>query len=239
MISLVALDGDKKESAALKNAVSDVAADMTEEYWDTFFFSTLEEYGKYLKTEPLIDFACYDVAMKGALTFLQGVRKAYEQTGLLLIADESISPLEYMKPGIRADSLLMRPFTEETMKATLSEFVSEGLERNKRKAGEESFVMETKEGKTYLPYDNIYYFESREKKVFVRLLKEEYGFYTTMDELEQQLRGDFIRCHRSYIINSGKIQKVLSGQNMIELKHGFTIPVSRSYKAGLKDLGRR
>ena len=46
MISLVALDGDKKESAALKNAVSDVAADMTEEYWDTFFFSTLEEYGK-------------------------------------------------------------------------------------------------------------------------------------------------------------------------------------------------
>lgn len=236
MKCMVTLDGNISEIKKLKTAVSDVVAGLTDEYWDTKFFSALEESREYLKSEPLVDFACWDVTLKGVTSMLPEFRRAYEEMGLLLIADEHTSPLEYLKPGIRADSLLIRPYSPETLNDTLKDFIREGLDRKERNTGEDSFVMETKEGKTYFPYDNIYYFESREKKIFIRLLNEEYGFYSTMDELEKLLPERFIRCHRSYIVNSEKIRRVLMSQNLIELVKDFVVPLSRTYKQMLKGI---
>ena len=213
MKCMVTLDGNISEIKKLKTAVSDVVAGLTDEYWDTKFFSALEESREYLKSEPLVDFACWDVTLKGVTSMLPEFRRAYEEMGLLLIA-----------------------YSPETLNDTLKDFIREGLDRTERNTGEDSFVMETKEGKTYFPYDNIYYFESREKKIFIRLLNEEYGFYSTMDELEKLLPERFIRCHRSYIVNSEKIRRVLMSQNLIELVKDFVVPLSRTYKQMLKGI---
>ena len=67
---------------------------------------------------------------------------------------------------------------------------------------------------------------------------EEYGFYLTMDRLAEELPEQFLRCHRSFIVNSRKIRKIMLSQNLIGLEDGFDIPLSRSYKAVLKGFGR-
>ena len=52
----------------------------------------------------------------------------------------------------------------------------------------ESFVIETREGKQYIPLNQIYYVEAREKKIFIRT--------------------NFLRCQRSYIVNMSKVTAV-------------------------------
>lgn len=232
---LVAVDGDVEESRVIKGALTKVIACLTDECWDTRFFTHPEDGRRYMTGGTLVDFAFCDVTLEGVTAMLPELRKIHEEMGLLLIADEVVSPLEYLKPGIRADSLLIRPYSRKILEDTLTEFFHEGLARMEEKSGEQSFVMETKEGKTYIPYSSIYYFEAREKKVFVRLLNEEYGFYSTMDELEKMLPEQFMRCHRSFIVNSDMIKKTLLSQNMIELDHDFMVPLSRSYRQRVKE----
>lgn len=64
---------------------------------------------------------------------------------------------------------------------------------------------------------------------------EEYAFYDTLDELTKRLSDGFIRCHRSFLVNKNKIEKVFLSQNRLVLEEDFEIPLSRSYKPALKE----
>lgn len=233
MISMLTVNGKHAEFSLIKDAVSDVAARLTEDFWNTKFFENCTKCKDFLKNEPLIDFGCCDVTLDGMLELLPEIRKGYEQMGIILIADVGVSPVKYLKPGIRADALLLRPLTTESIKEGMEELVISSLKNRECSNNQDAYVIDSKEGKTILPYDRIFYFEAREKKIFVRLKNEEYGFYSTMEELSKQLPEYFLRCHRSYIINMGKIRKILGGQNMVELESGFSLPFSRSYKHSL------
>ena len=100
---------------------------------------------------------------------------------------------------------------------------------------EESLVIETREGRTYVPLAQIYYFEAREKRVYVRLKKQEMAFYETMEHLEERLPDYFVRCHRSFIVSRQRIRKVMLSKSLIELEQGMQIPLSRSYKPAFKE----
>ena len=106
----------------------------------------------------------------------------------------------------------------------------------KQESDERTFLIENREGKTYIPMSQIYYFEAREKRIYVRLKREEYTFYDTMEHLAEELPEEFIRCHRSFIVSRSRIQKVMLSKNRIILEHNMEVPLSRSYKAALKEL---
>ena len=101
---------------------------------------------------------------------------------------------------------------------------------------EETLLIETREGKTYIPLSKIYYFEAREKKIYVRLKKQEFTFYDTIEHLEESLPEGFLRCHRSFIVSRSRVQKVMLSKNLIELEDGISLPLSRSYKPVFKEL---
>ena len=103
-------------------------------------------------------------------------------------------------------------------------------------AAQESFLVDTREEKAVVPYSHIYYFEAREKKVFLRTKHTEYAFYSTIDALEKMLPDTFQRCHRSYIVNMQKLVRVVSSENCLELAGQITIPVSRSYRSLLREV---
>ena len=65
---------------------------------------------------------------------------------------------------------------------------------------------------------------------------ERASFYDTLDNLEQKLDSDFVRCHRSFIIAKSRIKKVMLSKNLILLDNGYEIPLSRSYKSAIKEL---
>ena len=238
MISVLLVDGIEEELSILHADLKDIAAKETEDYWNYYFFSNILDMDDFLEGQPLVDMACIDITLDGALEHLAEYRSKYLDNGLLLIADASISPLLYLKPGIKADSLLMRPLEQNVANSTLKEFVSSYLRTSSQNNHNRSYVIECQEGRIRIPYKDIYYFEAREKKIFLRTRKEEFGFYTTMEQLITALPGNFIRCHRSYIVNSEKIVRIMISQNIIQLHHEMEVPLSRSYKPEFKKFGR-
>ena len=235
MISLLLVDQKEKESAQIEHAVKETAAKLTDEKWDLNSFRELAGCEEFLKTDPSLQFCCYDTKLDEGLGYATQIRRKYDQMMLMLIADSTTSPYQYLKPGIRPDALLLRPFDSRGLMDIFGEFISSGIEKLKDDGAEKSFLIESKEGNIYLDYNNIFYFEAREKKIYARTSQEEYGFYKSMDDLAGELPEGFVRCHRSYIVNIRKITRIIAAENLAELKQDFVIPISRSYKAALKN----
>ena len=63
----------------------------------------------------------------------------------------------------------------------------------------------------------------------------EYGFYSTIEQLQEELGEQFIRCHRGFLVNQKKVERVVFAKNLIVLTDGYEIPVSRTYKSILKE----
>lgn len=240
MVTMAAYDENRAELEEIKHVVKEMAARLSEDRWNIEQFSGLEQMRAYLEGLPLLDLLLYDVTRREALDYLRQIRKEYRLAGLLILADVNTSPMTYMKPDIHAGSLLLRPWTREQAWEVVEEFIREYLEAARSIQGtkEQIYVIDTKEGRIRIPYDRIYYFEAREKKIYVCAGNEEFGFYHTIDKLAEELPEQFIRCHRGFIVNSLKIRKIMLSQNMIHLADDFEVPLSRSYKADLKGFGR-
>ena len=154
----------------------------------------------------------------------------------MLLADTSISPMSYMKPSIKATSLLLRPSSDENMQEVLKEFLIDFVEKHEGNDPEHVFKIETKREVQYIPYDKIFYFEARKRKLYVRTLSEEYPFIDTVDHLEEILGEQFIRCHRSFIVNTRKIVGISLSDQLINLTNELAVPLSRGYKSNVNKI---
>ncbi len=229
MITVLTLCKDNNEKDILRGVYRDLAAGLTEEKWELVFCVDPGQCRTEVAKEPVLDFICVDVCDKESLAFLPELRKRYPDAGLALLADLTVSPVLYLKPGIRPDTILIKPFVKENLTDTLEEFFMDRLSYREAEGDNNSFLVETREGKTFIPYSQIFYFEAREKKVFLRTLYKEYGFYSTIEELAKGLPDYFLRSHRSFIVNRNTVENMKG--NEVFLRQGFTIPLSRSYKS--------
>lgn len=234
MVSMMVYNPKSGERGMIGDTIRRTAARLTDEKWKLDYFERPEPMLDFLKDSPLLDFACYDVSGAGSIERLEQLRRRYRETLLILIAEPSMSPMEYIRPSILASSLLLRPVSEDSLSDSLSELLEQHGE--KRSGGEEeSLVIETREGKTYVPFSKIYYFEAREKKIYLRLKKQELTFYDTLEHLAERLPEGFTRCHRSFIVNRRRIRRVMLSKNLLVLEQGMEIPLSRSYKRAFKE----
>ena len=60
--------------------------------------------------------------------------------------------------------------------------------------------------------------------------------YDSIENLQTVVPDWFIRCHRSYLVNTRKIRKVKMSEGLIEMEGGAVVPLSRTYKQDLKRL---
>lgn len=232
---MVICNNSEKERGYLKEITKEKIAYVSEEMWDIKDYSQVEELKKYLESHPVINLAYIDVTMKSSIAIAERIRKENKQAVMLLIADTTISPMCYIKPSIMASSLLLRPLRKEQVNEVVKELVALVTDE-KEENMEEIFVIENREERIKIPYERICYFEARAKKIFLCLENKEYGFYETMASLEEKLPEYFVRSHRSFIINSKKVEKIQLTQNEIVLKEGIYIPISRSYRPAIKEL---
>ena len=91
------------------------------------------------------------------------------------------------------------------------------------------FICESGNNRNVIPVKDITFFEIRKRVVTVHYNKNEsIEFYSTMKQLEDQLLNkDFVRVHRSYIVNLPYISKFQ--QDSLFLKTGENIPVGVTY----------
>ncbi|MDD3279893.1 MAG: LytTR family transcriptional regulator DNA-binding domain-containing protein, partial [Lachnospiraceae bacterium] len=220
MVSMLLACSVKNELEMIELYTREMAARYTEEHW--VYHRCLEEQSlhKYLSSVSEVDFACMDVELPRGIRYIQEIRSKNRQAFLILLAGAKTSPMSYLRPDILAESLILRPITAERAQEVLKEAVQEFARRFDAPDEKNSFVVEGREGKWVLDYEQILYFEAREKRIYVNTRDKEIGFYDTIDHLSDILPEKFLRCHRSFLINKEMVERVWLGKNMIVLLEG-------------------
>ena len=234
MIAVLLCSPDSQERHILARDCRKRVADGSDEDLQITDAISEEEFRAFLAKEQLVHLLYYDFRKGQTVGELRRFRRQCSDAMIMLIADDSVSPLEYLKPGVSPDALLLRPINQKALEEVNREFIDSFLEKIRTKDSKDSFLVSTREEKIFIPYSSIYCFEARDKKLFVRIRDREFSFYDTIDALEKRLPNSFRRCHRSFIVNTDKIRKVDSTNSYLDLGNHIGVPISRSYRAAFK-----
>lgn len=234
MITYLALLKKKVEYEQLLKVIQKYAAIYTDEVWSYLFAQNVSGAEDLLASEPVLDLISWDVTIEHALTALEKMRSCYSEAFLMVVADSSVSPLKYLKPGIFPGALLMKPVNRKDLEQTIKGLF-EVLARKFGDGQKDTFLVETREGRQYIPVGQIDYFEAKEKKIFVRTKSCEYGFYDVLETLETRLPTGFVRCHRSYIVNMKRARVLSLSRHVIQMIDDVEVPFSRSYRKVIKE----
>jgi len=128
---------------------------------------------------------------------------------------------EYIQEGYDVSALhyLLKPIDEDKLFAVLDKAV-----KNLSKTDKMLFLPIDGEI-VRIPVSNILYIESFAHYMEITALFKKFTVKMPIYEIERQLGGDFIRCHRSYIVGLKHISKITKTD--VILDDGKTIPLSR------------
>lgn len=204
-----------------------------EKEWEVAVYKNTEGANKYLDDFKQLDVMYLDVTLENAITLAEQVRRKNRQAAILLIADAQVSPMLYIKPTIMASSLLVRPFSGNEAKHALQELYAHILNKEEKR---ESITIIDRQEKKKIPIHKIYYFEARQKKIYICIENQEYEFYDTLNNIEKRLPQYFFRCHRSFLVNQRKIANVYLAKHEIMLENQSYIPFSRNCQNRLREI---
>ncbi len=235
MIDLLIYDSDTDEQQRLGRQARNMVALLSDDSINCECRQTVSQMDLYLESDEPYDLSMLEVSDDEDIELTKRVREGREQSDMMLVADNHISPMRYMTPEIRACSLLLRPYDESTMKSTVQDFMAAFFRKRTVPDSDNSILIENRDGRTVIPYSHIYYIEVCEKRLLFRLRDKKYVKYGTLGEIKKELPANFVQCHRSYIFNAGYLDRIKLSENTVFLQNDITVPLSRSYKSSVKE----
>ncbi|SCY71442.1 LytTr DNA-binding domain-containing protein [Lachnospiraceae bacterium XBB2008] len=235
MISTLVFDPNADEMNSIVDSFRNEFAYISDEENRLLASAILAEFNRILETSDIGNLCILSFDKENGRRIVDKVRERFPDISLMICVEEMLSPKEYVRPGILASSILFRPYTDEDLASTIREFISSYCDELMKKDTENVFRLETKDGIARIPYGQINYFEASTKRVYVRLKREDYCFYDTLDNLVEQLPSHFARCHRSYIVNLKRVKRFNSTEYVLELEGGINVPVSRKYREEIRE----
>ena len=118
------------------------------------------------------------------------------------------------------------PFKE---KSQLVQSLQTEIEKNKT----ETILIRANRKNHQVPIDDLVYIESLDDYVKVVTSGDELNAREKISKLHSQLPDQFIRIHRSFVINKEKVQSYSKTQVSI---HNITLPIGRTYKKEVMEL---
>lgn len=235
MLSVWLIDPVRGEAALLETLTRRSAALLTDRPLDWLSLPAVQALLARLEEGSRPDLACLDLALPEGLGAARRLRAAGRDLFLLVIAPPELSPMEYLRPDILAGGLLLRPFSQDQAAGVLREALAACLDRQSD-TPDACFWIESRNGREAVRYSDILYFEALNKRVSLVTGVREYAVSDTLDHLEQTLPGEFVRCHRAFIVRRSRISRIQLSQNCLTLDTGETLPLSRTYKPRLKGI---
>ncbi len=93
--------------------------------------------------------------------------------------------------------------------------------------------VQTGSGEAWVNFANILYFEASRNYVEVHTRERTYLLRETIANIEERMNpGQFVRCHRSYVVNTAAVAelKTIDGASKIVLQNDVQLPLSRGYR---------
>jgi DNA-binding LytR/AlgR family response regulator len=134
---------------------------------------------------------------------------------------------------VSAFHFLLKPIDDEKMVQVLMRVVE--ICEKKNFQNKEQIFIKTRYLNKILNLNDIFFIESKRRKVVIFTDNEEIELYATMEELEQQTGNTFFRCHRRYLVNMKYIEEY--GIDTIKLKNKKYNDFVKSYMRYLRNNG--
>jgi len=145
---------------------------------------------------------------------------------------------DYALEGFELDALdyLLKPISKERFGKTIEKIRSE-LGKSSE-AFEDSIFVKSDKKLHRLYYDEIFFIEGLKDYVIIKTAKSRIVTLQTMKSLETKLpQHNFMRIHRSYIVNLDKIKSVIGNNVEIEINgEKSKLPIGKIYRDDLLDI---
>ena len=181
------------------------------------------------EAELQADILIADVSNLQAVEILKERKALYPPMLVFPIAGPEVPPTVYVCPEIMPCGLFWRPIRQNTARPIVDQMMAR-LHDQTVPPSQSSFRIAGKQKIRDVPFSAILYFEARDKKLELRMRDQELVFSGTLSQLEEELPGDFIRCHKSFLVNRRHIMSVDRSNSLIVLDNQMELPISRSYK---------
>ena len=132
---------------------------------------------------------------------------------------------DYVFDGYQVNALdyLVKPASPEKLKNVLYR-AKQALSPQT----DQFFVLKNTDGIYRLPYDDILYFYSDRRYINLVTAVKTYTFYGRLNDIEQQMKKNFIRIHQRYLVNSDKVTFLGSDYVTVDNPACEKLPVSRA-----------
>ena len=178
-------------------------------------------------------FLSFDTVHDPFLRVAMTVRQSSEETFILLVSNSNCDLSKCFRPKIRPGGVLFRPLQNAELRDILEEVAAE-IDRLAQNETEDVFIFKAEGVSRRVPLRDILFFEASNKKVILHTAGQEIVYYDSIENLSAQLPPHFIRCHRSYIVNTRRIESMRGAEMEVRLNGGYRIPFSRSYRDAVR-----
>lgn len=138
------------------------------------------------------------------------IRSIDDKVIIIFVTSNTTHALEGYK--IHAYDYLVKPLSKIDFEQTIKDVFN-----HLKLKGKEYFIFPTSEGNLKINLEDLYYIESNIRKTNLYLKEELYVCQYNINTLEEKLAAlGFIRTHRSFIVNMGKIKLIKATEVVLE-----------------------
>lgn len=218
MIRIAVFDSSSANRENIKTCISKYTIQNNSDF-DVYWFYSEAEPGKVEKYAPLIHIALISLDYANGPEIGKLLYQLNEDCRIVYYSDEmrQLDQLLCVRPRgfYRMDS------SEHYLTESLGDIIDELKKSNNY------FYYETRRELFILPLRSILYFQSDLKYVNIHLRSGSVErVYTKLSEIEGRLKSDFLRIHKSYIVNTMYIRTIEKSEKLVILQNGESLPVS-------------
>lgn len=164
---------------------------------------------------------------------LAKIIRKYDNDGYIIFitTHSEMTPLVFKYKIEAMDFIIKDDFN--SMKSQIEECLLEACSKQLRVVSKRNDFLTVEAERKFINIDlnEILFFETADKNHKIRLhtLDSNIEFYSTMKELEERLKDDFCRTHRSYIVNLKNIKEVDKSKFTITMINDETCYISVRY----------
>lgn len=166
------------------------------------------------------------------ISFAQILRETKQGTYILFIVYCQEDIWLCIRPSLRPDGILVHPVMAGKLGAVLSEICVSA----QKSVLKDCFYVKAGSMQYNIFYDDIMFFEARNKKIALKTRAQELLFYSSLEKVLAELPSSFVQCHKGFIINLTRVASIDFVQMTLLMHDGCIIPFSRSYKTTIRDL---
>lgn len=179
---------------------------------------------------PDADLLILEVSCPSDIRRARCIRRRDDRVEIVLLTARGISADKLVIPEIRPLFLWMCPLEESSLPDMFLRICRYMACREEKDHFSHRFLIRKKTVRKVFPYSSILYFETRNKRVILYRSGDEHEFYDSFSSMEARLPEEFVRCHRSFIVNLTYVTRVDFAHFQIILEGDIIIPVSRKYR---------